>query len=101
MKSNLKKNEHIFRLILTQFNSELLRLIVEKMDRRYQLRITRVVRTCINDTQTSCILFENCLLIDQVLQHPSIISSKSSVNLFIDTRSIIDKMTRIFKMTAL
>ena len=84
---NLKRFEHVFSLILTQFIPELLRKIVEKIDTRYQLKITRAVRTF--NPQTS----ESCLLIDQVSQHASIISSKSSVNLFIDTRSIIEKMT--------
>ena len=36
--------------------------------------------------------FESCLLIDQVSRYALIISSKSSVNLLIDTRSIIEKM---------
>ena len=56
----IKSFEHVFSLILTQFNSELLRSIVEKMDTRYQLRITRVVRTSVKYPQT----FENCLLIN-------------------------------------
>ena len=42
-----------------------------------------------------CISFEKCLLIDQVSRHALIISSKyraTSVNLFIGTRLIIEKI---------